>query len=172
MVVTQRSMDLASGLSTADTWVASSRVGTSTRPRGRAGRVDPPASRLTRGREKPRVLPEPVCARPRMSRPARPSGSVAAWTGNGVAIPWPSRTLTSGAGTPSASKLVGSVTPGSGAVELSAGTAVNERSSPGLGGVANAAVELAAHTWQDYRHAHADRCPWDPIRRTERPTLW
>src|ERR1700733_7071940 len=134
MVVTLRSMARARGLSTSVTWVASSRVGTRTRPRGRALRVDPPASRLTRGREKPRVLPEPVCAPPRMSRPASASGSVAAWTGNGAVIPWSSRTSTSGAGTPSPAKVVPAVRSSSGAAELSAGMAVNEESSPGIRG--------------------------------------
>src|SRR5580693_6138898 len=134
MVVTQRPMARARGLSTVVTWVASSLVGMRTRPRGRAGSVDPPASRLTRGREKPRVLPEPVWARPRMSRPASASGSAAAWTGNGSVIPWSSRTSTSGAGTPRSAKVASAVRSGAGTAELSAGMAVNGKSSPGLGG--------------------------------------
>src|SRR6201996_9668863 len=141
MVVTQRSIALARALSTVVTWVASSRVGTSTRPRGRPGRVDPPARRLTRGREKPRVLPEPVLARPRMSRPARAYGSVAPWTGHGAVIPWSSRTSTRGAGTPRAVKVVAaSVTSSSGAAELSAGRAVNGKIVSRTRAVADAAV--------------------------------
>jgi len=78
MVVTHRPIARASGRSTSWTWVASSRVGTSTSPRGRPLAVWPPASRVTSGSEKPSVLPDPVWARPRMSRPARASGRVAA----------------------------------------------------------------------------------------------
>src|SRR4029077_19423744 len=105
MVATLRPMARASGTRTACTWVASSRVGTSTRPRGRHAIVYPPASRATSGMLNPRVLPEPVWARPRMSKPARASGSVAAWTGYGTVMPsWP-RAATSGAGTPSSANV-------------------------------------------------------------------
>ena len=66
--------------------MASSRVGTRTRPRGcgRAG-PDDPASLMIMGRPKARVLPEPVRPRPSTSRPASASGMVAAWIGNGLA---------------------------------------------------------------------------------------
>ena len=44
-------------------------------------------SRASIGRPKARVLPEPVSARPSMSRPASASGRVRAWIGNGVSMP-------------------------------------------------------------------------------------
>ena len=78
MVATVRSIAWASGASTAWTWLASSRVGTRTRPRGRPALVNPSASLATMGIENPSVLPEPVRPRPRMSLPASASGSVAA----------------------------------------------------------------------------------------------
>ena len=57
--------------------------------RGAGGR--PPgcalAGRASIGRPNASVLPEPVCARPRTSRPARASGRVAAWIGRGVLMP-------------------------------------------------------------------------------------
>ena len=64
------------------------------------------ASRATSGRLKARVLPEPVRPRPSTSRPARLSGSVATWIGNGAVMPLAVSTSTSGAGTPRASKVV------------------------------------------------------------------
>ena len=68
--------------------VASSRVGTRTRPRGAGGRRDrSPASRDSSARPKASVLPEPVWPRPSRSRPARASGRVAAWIGNGAVKP-------------------------------------------------------------------------------------
>ena len=79
----------ASGSTTAATWLASSRVGTRTRPRGRAGLAaavgggEPGDQREA----KARVLPEPVRPRPSTSRPARLSGSVATWIGNGAVMP-------------------------------------------------------------------------------------
>ena len=60
----------------------------------------PPASLAASGRENPSVLPDPVRPRPRMSRPSRASGSVAAWIGKGVVIPVLASTATSGGGTP------------------------------------------------------------------------
>jgi hypothetical protein len=62
----------------------------------------------TSGREKPSVLPEPVWAHPRGSRPARASGSTAAWMGRGTVMPSSARTTTRGAGTQRAAN----VTPG------------------------------------------------------------
>ncbi len=95
----------ASGARTACTWLASSRVGTSTRPRGRQAMVWPSAKAVTSGMENAIVLPEPVRPRPSTSRPASASGSVAAWIGNGVVIPTSASTLTTGAGTPRDAKL-------------------------------------------------------------------
>ena len=66
---------------------ASSRVGTRTSPRGRRGRARSPASRLSRASPNASVLPEPVWPRPSRSRPARASGRVAAWMGNGAVKP-------------------------------------------------------------------------------------
>jgi hypothetical protein len=103
----------ASGSTTASTWLASSRVGTSTSARGRLGcrRLSEAASRATSGRLKASVLPEPVRPRPSTSRPARVSGSVATWIGNGAVMPLAASTSTSGAGTPRSAKVasVGSV---------------------------------------------------------------
>src|SRR5215472_866472 len=126
MVVTHKRVALASGFSTACTCVASSRVGTSTSPRGRPARVRPPASRAASGSAKPSVLPEPVCARPRMSRPASASGSVAAWMGKGVVMPSPSSTATSGAGTPRDANVA------AGTAQFSAGRAVKRNRLQGL----------------------------------------
>jgi hypothetical protein len=53
MAATLSPMASASGARTAWTWVASSRVGTRTRPRGRHAIVYPPASLATSGRENP-----------------------------------------------------------------------------------------------------------------------
>ena len=43
--------------------------------------------RASMGRPNASVLPEPVCARPRTSRPASASGTAAAWIGNGAVTP-------------------------------------------------------------------------------------
>ena len=98
----------ASGSTTAATWLASSRVGTRISERGRLGwrLLSEAARRATSGRLKARVLPEPVRPRPSTSRPARLSGSVATWIGNGAVMPLAVSTSTSGAGTPRASKVV------------------------------------------------------------------
>ncbi len=82
-----RPRDLASGVSESATCIASSRVGTRTSARGRFGRALPSASRASMARPNARVLPEPVWARPSTSRPARASGMVAVWIGNGVVMP-------------------------------------------------------------------------------------
>jgi hypothetical protein len=50
------------------------------------------------------VLPLPVLPRPSTSRPARESGSVAAWIGNGVVTPRRVSTATIDAGTLSSVK--------------------------------------------------------------------
>ncbi|KZX21546.1 hypothetical protein ACH61_01299 [Rathayibacter tanaceti] len=98
----------ASGCMAAVICVASSRVGASTRPRGRPGRRRPPASdpprRAIIGMEKARVLPEPVLPRPRTSRPFRVSGSVSTWMGKGSVMPLAVSAATRGAGTPRAPK--------------------------------------------------------------------
>jgi len=73
MVVVVSPAAAARGRSTSSTWVASSRVGTRTRPRGRDGRDRVPVSRATRGRLKARVLPLPRhrCRRARRGRRTR-----------------------------------------------------------------------------------------------------
>ena len=53
----------------------------------RAGAARPGVTRSTSGMPKASVLPEPVGARPQMSRPARASGMVAAWMGKGSVMP-------------------------------------------------------------------------------------
>ena len=67
-----------------------------------------PAIFTTIGMAKAAVLPLPVMARPRTSRPARALGRVAAWMGNGVGQPALTRAATMAAGTPRASKVVDS----------------------------------------------------------------
>ena len=81
---------------------ASSRVGTRTRPRGDRSARSPTVSarRASIGRPKPRVLPEPVWARPRTSRPARASGRVRDWIAKGATIPRRVSAVTSAAGKP------------------------------------------------------------------------
>ena len=78
-----------SGPSTSATCCASSRVGTSTRPRGalprRRGSTSA-ASRVSRGRPNASVLPDPVWARPSTSLPASASGSARRWMANGASI--------------------------------------------------------------------------------------
>ena len=91
--------------STAWTWLASSRVAPAP---GRAGGRPWCGRRpvaATSGSENASVLPEPVRPRPRMSRPASASGSVAAWIGKGVVMPAVGKRATSGAGTPRDAKL-------------------------------------------------------------------
>ena len=65
----------------------------------------PPASRESIARPKARVLPEPVWPRPSRSRPARVSGSVAAWMGNGAVKPPASSARSTGWGRPSSAKV-------------------------------------------------------------------
>ena len=52
-----------------------------------ASRPAEPIRRSTSGAPKAMVLPEPVLPRPSTSRPARTSGMVAAWIGNGETAP-------------------------------------------------------------------------------------
>ena len=77
----------ASGWSERATWLASSRVGTTTRARGWHGRDLRPDRRDRIGSPKARVLPEPVRARPSTSQPATASGRTAACTGVGSVMP-------------------------------------------------------------------------------------
>src|SRR3954451_12425697 len=83
---------------------ASSRVGTRTRPRGRRACARPPFRRDSSARPKARVLPEPVWPRPSRSRPARVSGRVAAWMGNGAVKPPAVSARSTGSGRPRSAK--------------------------------------------------------------------
>src|SRR6478752_8497429 len=91
-------------------WVASSRVGAGTRRMRRPGLRKWAASRsaslATSGMAKAMVLPEPVRPRPRTSRPARVSGRVLTWMGNGSTIPWAVRVSARALGVPRAAKVV------------------------------------------------------------------
>ena len=96
--------------------MASSRVGVRMTPRGRFFSVRPPASRVSSGRPKDSVLPEPVRPRPRMSLPSSASGMVAAWIGNGVVTPFCASLRTIASGRPrSANVMVGASSAGAGA---------------------------------------------------------
>ena len=75
---------LPAGAISAAIWLASSRVGASTRPRGRFGELRWRVA--ASGTAKARVLPEPVGASPDTSRPARTSAIVTAWMGSGRVI--------------------------------------------------------------------------------------
>ena len=110
-VVTLTPTDRPSGVSTSATCWASSRVGTSTRPRGawptaRPGPPDP-ASRASMGSPNASVLPEPVCARPSTSRPSIASGSARAWIANGSLIFRAASALISRSGRPSSANDAG-----------------------------------------------------------------
>ena len=86
------------------TCIASSRVGTSTRPRGRPddGR-GAPASRWIIGSANAAVLPVPVPAWPIRSRPVSSSGIASRWMGVGSSYPRAVTALTSASPRPSAS---------------------------------------------------------------------
>ncbi|MPM87861.1 hypothetical protein SDC9_134961 [bioreactor metagenome] len=110
----------ASGDSTSATCIASSRVGSRmiacglrTLPSGSTVS----RSRVSSGRVKPSVLPDPVRPRPSTSLPAIASGMEACWIGNGSVMPFWARTATSSAGTPSWAKPLAPVT-----VEVSTST--------------------------------------------------
>ena len=121
---TRRPWARASGASTSATCSASSRVGTSTTPRGWVDDRAPAVSRTIIGSPKARVLPEPVRARPRTSRPLSASGIVSAWIGKGVVMPAAPRFSTSVAGRPRAAKPPSSrVVGGAGGVAAAAGSA-------------------------------------------------
>src|SRR5690606_10001947 len=108
IVVVTRPRAFATGSMVALIWLASSRVGHSTRARGRRGWRDVLAHdrRETVGSENARVLPEPVRPRPRTSRPLSESGSVAVWMGKGESIPWRESSRTTGVGRPKSAKEV------------------------------------------------------------------
>ena len=92
----------ASGASASATCWASSRVGDEhERARVRPARARcRSASRASSGRPKASVLPEPVWARPRTSRPARASGSVRDWISNGLVMPISASRVTTTSGRP------------------------------------------------------------------------
>ncbi len=108
MVVVRSPRGLASGAMVASIWMASSRVGARISARGRPGLRSRrlAARRVSTGRAKARVLPEPVRPRPRTSRPSRESGSVAVWMGNGAVMPLRAMASHSSGGTPRAAKVV------------------------------------------------------------------
>ncbi|CAG6396952.1 hypothetical protein SCOCK_490065 [Actinacidiphila cocklensis] len=94
------------GWSASATCMASSRVGVRMTPRGRRLSVWPPDSWVSSGRPKDSVLPEPVRPRPRMSRPDRASGMVAAWIGKGVTTPFWFSLRTMASGRPRSAKVM------------------------------------------------------------------
>jgi hypothetical protein len=100
---TLRPRRLPSGASTFFTWFASSRVGVRTSARGAFGSARP--MRSSSGRPKARVLPDPVFALPHRSRPARASGIVSAWMGNGSVMPSRASAATRSPATPSVSNV-------------------------------------------------------------------
>src|SRR5512141_3276559 len=87
------------------TCCASSRVGTRISAAGSA--VLDGSSRSTIGNANPRVLPEPVFERARVSRPDRASSQTIDWIGKGSVMPRASRAATTGSETPSARKPTG-----------------------------------------------------------------
>src|SRR6478609_8157252 len=102
MVWVLRLAVFASGLRASLIWFTSSRVGAMISARGLrdwAGRPEA-ERRATSGSRNAYVLPEPVRPRPSTSRPARESGSVAAWMGVGEVMPRSERTADRDAGTP------------------------------------------------------------------------
>ena len=83
---------------------ANSRVGARTRARGRRGSAR--STVATSGMPKARVLPEPVGARPQMSRPSSASVMVAAWMAKGSVMPQADSARVMDSGTPSWAKVV------------------------------------------------------------------
>ena len=83
----------------------SSRVGTSTSAAGSG--VDAGSSWSTMGKAKPRVLPEPVFERARVSRPERASSHTMAWIGKGSIMPRASSAAATGSETPRSRNVSG-----------------------------------------------------------------
>ena len=112
---TRRFSARATDSSSSATWRASSRVGTSTRPRGcSAWRVEfDRLSRVSIGSPNASVLPEPVWARPSTSRPASASATVRAWIGDGTVMPRVASMVTIDSGSPSSPNVVASTAPSS-----------------------------------------------------------
>ena len=83
------------------TWIASSRVGVRISAWGArtAGSI-----RDSSGSANAAVLPVPVWARPRTSRPSSSSGMVSVWIGVGVVKPWSTRVPSTRSSRPSATK--------------------------------------------------------------------
>lgn len=90
----------------AATWMASSRVGTTTRARGCLGVPGAVCERWSSGRPKARVLPVPVRACPMMSLPLSAIGSASSWMGKGSTIPSASRASASSVLTPRSRNVV------------------------------------------------------------------
>src|SRR5512140_391321 len=105
--MTRRPRVLARGSRSFWIWAASSRVGARMRPPGRRRRAR--GTRSTIGIPKASVLPEPVGARPEMSRPARASRIAAAWIGQGAVLPRLTSASMRSAETPRSAKLVDTV---------------------------------------------------------------
>mmetsp|Transcript_50058 Transcript_50058/g.167274 ORF Transcript_50058/g.167274 Transcript_50058/m.167274 type:complete len:315 (-) Transcript_50058:94-1038(-) len=93
-------------------WIASSRVGAMTRQYGCRGPEESSfprtaCQRASAGRRYPSVLPEPVLATARTSRPATAAGQAAPWTADGAVNPgWDSSSSTSGWGKGALARLV------------------------------------------------------------------
>ena len=83
-VATRRPLERASAAVSSATCMASSRVGTSTRP---AGTLASREMRSTMGIANAIVLPLPVGDLARTSRPARASGRTSSWIGKGAEMP-------------------------------------------------------------------------------------
>ena len=103
------------------------------------------------GMPKARVLPEPVSALPHTSRPARASGSVAAWMGKGSVIPARASTCTRSGATPSIAKV--------GVVEIVCGPTV-------LVGRALGMVKKKLHSSTDYERVAIKVTPLEPDERS------
>ena len=162
---------LARGVIAASIWLASSRVGARISARGRPDRSGAPeaASLATTGRAKARVLPEPVRPRPSTSRPARESGSVAVWIGNGVVMPSAASTRVSAAGTPSAANVVGvAAVAGAGAGDHSGGGGRGVRGAVARTGVRGAAVIRHRGTPKEREAANSGASRWSATARGRR----
>ena len=89
------------------TWMASSLVGTTTRPRGADGWPRPEVTMCCSiGMPKANVLPVPVRAWPMTSCPSSAIGKVSAWIGNAFVMPAARNAAQIGSATPKSSKAV------------------------------------------------------------------